>query len=118
MTAPSTQKATATIETIRRPVGEAVRSLLVISWVVPRTAREVKASIARDWPAFMEKVLAAKNIPSRFSPVLMPSSSATSATIDWGMMPRRAMGKAAMITIRMPNTTPGRGSIPIRAVMT
>ena len=118
MTAPRTQKQTATTATMRRPVGEAVRSLEPSTWGWPRTAREVKTSMARDWPNFMAKVRAAKNMPSRFSPVTMASCSATSATMAWGMMPRRAMGKAAMRTMRMPGSIPVRkGRTPMRAVM-
>ena len=70
--------------TILRPMGEAVRSLLLRSCVVPRTAREVNTSMATLWPIFMAKVRAAKNMPSRFSPVTMASCSATSATMAWG----------------------------------
>ena len=104
--------------TMRRPRAEAVISLELVAWVVPMIAREVKTSIARAWPHFMAKVRAAKNMPSRFSPVSMPSASATSATMAWGMMPSRAMGKAATMQISTPGSIPVRkGSTPIRAVM-
>ena len=89
-----------------------------MSWVVPRTASDVKTSIATDWPNFIAKVRAAKNMPSRFSPVMIASSSATSATIDCGMIPRSAIGKAAMTTIMMPGTIPFSGRTPISAVTT
>ena len=92
-------------------------SLELVFWVVPIMAREVKTSIAMAWPHFMAKVRAAKNIPSRFSPVTMPSASATSATTDWGMMPSSAMGKAETMQMITPNTMPGRGRMPMRAVM-
>ena len=55
---------------------------------------------------------AAKNIPSRFSPEVMPSASATSATIDCGIIPSNAIGKAAIMQIKTPKTTPGITPIP------
>ena len=65
------------------------------------------------------KVRAAKNIPSRFSPVMIASSSATSATIAWGIMPSSAIGKAAITTIIIPGMIPvSPGTTPISAVMT
>jgi hypothetical protein len=55
-------------------------------------------------------------MPSRFSPVVIRSASAISATTAWGRMPSAAMGIAASAAIRTPQTMPDRPHMPQKVV--
>ena len=77
-------------------------SLYPIPDSTPIVAIEVNINIAILWPSLKQKVLAAKNIPCRFSPVFLASYYATSATIACGKIPKIAIGREPIITIKIP----------------
>ena len=89
---PSKQNSAAVMATSRYPKPESV----------PMVAIEVNINMAMLCPSLKQNVLAAKNIPCRFSPVFFASYSATSATIACGKIPKIAIGSEPKITIKIP----------------